>query len=157
MKPSLGAMVRNYPRKKDVDRASLFKEIGWDDLTDNMNFENTCAIRVSIALIKSGANFPGQMPIKAGPYKGRMIETMQWKLSRALVRLLGKPEKFKTGKAEDGIGDRAGIVSFFVLHPEMNDSTGGHIDVLLPHQGIYRECGSSCYWGSKEVWFWPLK
>lgn len=156
MKPSFSVLKQNYPLKKEVDRAVLFKEIGWHDLIDNPNFTNTCAIRVSVALLRSGVPIPGQIPIKAGPLKGKMIETMQWKLSRALVKILGKPEKFNTERtAERGIGERTGIASFFVLHPGIND-TSGHIDIVFPGNG-YTECGTGCYWSSKEVWFWPLR
>ncbi|WP_230027817.1 hypothetical protein [Massilia sp. Bi118] len=64
----------------------------------------------------SGAGFPnpGTYPIKAGKYRGRMIETGQRRLSNWLVRHLGVPEKFKSGQAaEQAIRTRKGIVSFF--------------------------------------------
>jgi hypothetical protein len=43
----------------------LFQQIGWDDLIKNPAYGNTCAIRVSLALIRSGVTIPGgRLPIK---------------------------------------------------------------------------------------------
>jgi hypothetical protein len=72
---SFNVLRNNYPRKQDIERPALFKEIGWDDLIDNDAYENTCAIRVSMALIKCGVTIPeGRMAIKNGPHKGKMLE-----------------------------------------------------------------------------------
>jgi hypothetical protein len=150
-------LVKAYPRRRDIDRDALFRLLGWDDLIKNAAYENTCAIRMSLALIRSGVHVPGgRIPIKLGLHKGKMIEPGQARLSEILSQpsMLGKPEKFGNANMEAGIGDRTGIVSFFHLIPGIYDH--GHIDVVSPMLGGIRACGTDCYWTSKEVWFWPL-
>jgi hypothetical protein len=109
------AQVRMYfPDTDSVSPGELYHSIGYPENIGNPNFLNTCAIRLSLALLGAGFPNPGMWPIKAGKYKGRMIETKQRKLSAFLVRQLGQPEKFKSGQdAEGKIGARRGIVSFF--------------------------------------------
>jgi hypothetical protein len=151
-------LMKNYPRRKDIDHDALFKQLGWDDLIKNEDYANTCATRVSLALIKSGIAIPhGRLAIKAGPFKGKLIEPGQDKLSHTLAQptMFGLPEKFATRLSEAGIGMRSGIVSFFHLIPGIYEH--GHIDIISPNLGGIRECGTDCYWTSKEVWFWPLK
>jgi hypothetical protein len=150
-------MVQAYPRRRDVSHDALFRLIGWDDLIKDPAYENTCAIRVSLALLRCGVHIPdGRMPIKAGTHKGKMIEPGQAKLSAILARssMLGKPEKFSIGEMIAGIGERSGIASFFRLIPGIYEH--GHIDVVSPMYGGVRTCGTDCYWDAKEVWFWPL-
>lgn len=159
MKPFFYVLSKNYPSKHDVTKEALFKEIGWDDLINNGNYADTCAIRVSVALIKSGIFIAGRMAIKKGPHKGKLIEPGQGNLSHLLARAsqFGEPEKYKGGAAgEQGIGTRQGIVSFWRLHPEYGDRQG-HIDIVSPALGGVLRCGGACYWGSGEVWFWPLR
>ena len=147
----------HYPRSQEIDRAALFREIGWDDLISNSAFENTCAIRISLALIKTRIKIPGRMPIKKGPFKNEFIEMGQANLSNILARpnYLGKPEVFPAGASKQGIGTRAGIVSFWRLFPGLYD--GGHIDIVTPEWGDNAACGSGCHWTSEKVWFWPLR
>jgi len=151
-------LMKNYPRKREVDHDALLRLIGWDDLVKNPAYENTCATRVSLALIRSGITIPdARMAIKAGPHKGKRIEPGQDKLSHILARptMLGAPEKFGIHQAEAGIGMRSGIVSFFHLIPGLYEH--GHIDIISPDLGGVRECGTGCYWTSGEIWLWPLK
>lgn len=158
MKVLFSVLAKHYPRKRDVPQAALFRELGWDDLIADPKYENTCAIRVSLALIRSGVTIPdGRMPInKAGPFKGKMIEPGQAKLSRILSRrsMLGEPQKYRGPKAFVEIGSRSGIVSFFRLTPGVYE--GGHIDIVGPTLCGVSACGTSCYWTSAETWFWPL-
>ena len=59
------ALLKNYPSNRVVSRDTLFQQIGWDDLIKNPGYGNTCAIRVSLALIRSGITIPsGRLPIK---------------------------------------------------------------------------------------------
>lgn len=151
-------LSQNYPRKVAVPHDDLFRLIGWDDLIKNPAYENTCATRVSLALIRSGITIPGaRMPVKTAPYKGKLIEPGQAKLTAILARpsMLGKPEKFDGKSAQAAIGGRSGIVSFFSLIPGMYE--GGHIDIVEPSTGGVFLCGSGCYWTSREAWFWALK
>lgn len=157
MKPTFATLSNNYSSNRTVSLEALYKEIGWDDLIENSAYANTCAIRVNLALIKSGINVRGRMAIKKGPHKGKLIEPGQAKLSAVLaeIPLFGVPEKFKSADAEKGIGHRRGIVSFWRIPGYLNDR-GGHIDLVSPTLGGIQICGSSCFWNSQEVWFWEL-
>jgi hypothetical protein len=75
MKPDFVFVKNNYPRKGAMPTAALYASIGWSDVLDKPAFTDTCATRVSIALIRSGVTIPGaRMPINAGPLKGKRIE-----------------------------------------------------------------------------------
>lgn len=161
MKPPFDVLAKNFHSKRKVLQPELFAEIGWEELVGNGNFNNTCAIRLSLALIKSGVRIKGRLAIKKGPHLGKMIETGQALLSRNLAQrnVFGPPEKFKEGTAKASLAGRRGVVSFFRVDPAMNDN-GGHIDIVAPGlQNYYDDlgCGSDCYWQSGEIWFWPLK
>lgn len=153
-------LMAAYPRKRDIDHDALFRLLGWDDLIPNPAYANTCAVRVSLALLRSGVRIPdGRMAIRAGTHRGKMIEPGQAKLSAILARqsMLGQPERFGSGPAmTDGIGARSGIVSFFNIVPGVYE--GGHIDIVSPLLGGAGAlaCGTDCYWTSKQAWFWPM-
>lgn len=155
MKPHFATLKKHYARRQDVTRAALFTEIGWEDLVKNANFENTCAIRLSLAMIKCGIALPGRMKINVGPHKGKLIEPGQAKLSAILAgrSFLGQPEKLDWSNVARSIGTRSGIVSFFRLS---DDYPGGHIDIVSPSEGGIQTCGSDCYWTSRQIWFWPI-
>ena len=157
MKPAFTSLRNNFSSARAVKRAELFAELGWNDLTNNPSYENTCAIRMSLALLKCGVTIPGRLRIKAGKHKGKLIEPGQAKLAGILARrsVLGEPEKFAMDRTEEGIGDRQGIVSFFNLNP-LVQTPQGHIDIVYSASGV-RTCGTSCFWLAKEVWFWPLR
>ena len=160
MRPRYAKVVDAYPRRDPFDRPTLLGSIGWDDLIANMNFENTCAIRVSIALVAAGMRLPGRMSVKAGPLRGRLVEPGQVKLCHILAKpnMLGAPEKFQgAAAAEAGIRMRGGIVFFWRIYPERRGATQGHIDVIGPNAYQFLACLSNCYFGAFEVWFWPLK
>lgn len=97
MNLSYTTLERNFSSALLVTRAALFDEIGWSDLEGKPQWENTCAIRISLALIKSGINVPGRIAIKAGPYKGKLIEPGQARLSKIISQrsYFGAPEKLK--------------------------------------------------------------
>jgi hypothetical protein len=157
MKPAFTVLQRRYPKsqKRDV----LFHEIGWDDLTNNPAYIDTCAIRMSIGLLGAGVTLPGaRMLAKAGELKGRRIEPGQANLSGILTRLWGKPEKYKDEKAaKAGIGSRSGVVSFFRIKQLGIPTSAGHIDLTLPGLNGFQECARSCFFDAAEVWFWPLR
>lgn len=153
----------HFPDTQSVEPDELYHWIGYPENIGNPNFANTCAIRLSLALLGAGYPNPGTWPIKAGKYKGRAIETGQVKLTKWLVKQIGQPEKFKTGsEAEAKIDARRGIVSFFNIYG--NENAQGHIAIVAKDRwGYYLRCGpeidgtaTGCYWKSKEVWFWPL-
>lgn len=119
--------------------------------------ENTCATRVSIALLAAGIGpAPGNLTVRSGRFAGQRIETNQKALSKFLARRLGHPEVYKNGyEAWSKIRPRRGIVSFMGIYGR--GSTQGHIDLVEPSAMSDLQCASACYWSSAEVWFWPLR
>jgi type II secretory pathway component PulF len=79
-------LMKAYPRKRDTDHDALFRLLGWDDLIPNPAYANTCAIRVSLALLRSGVHIPEGLQVKAGTHKGKMIEPGQAKIVHNLVQ-----------------------------------------------------------------------
>ena len=158
MRVSYAALVANYPKKSVLAGAQLYESIGHPELSQNMYWQNTCAVRLSLALIAAGMSVPGHMKILAGRFKGRQFQPGQFKLSKYLARptVLGKPEKFEGGyAASKAIGCRKGIISVFKLYGPTD--TQGHIDIVGPSADGQPLCAMSCYWGAVEVWFWPLR
>lgn len=155
MKPVFAVLRHNYPRT--ALQADLFREIGWFDLLGKPAYKDTCAIRMSIALLSSGVPLPGaRMKANAGVIQNSYIEPGQGKLSMILKRQWGTPEVYKGEQAaRDGIGKRTGVVSFFRIHGGPND--GGHIDLVWPGINGFHDCARRCYFSALEIWFWPLK
>lgn len=156
-------LSHNYPTPDVYPHDALFDYIGWGDLKKNPAFLNTCAIRMSLCLIKSGVKFPGRMAIKSGPYKGHMIEPGQVRLTNILASptLLGKPQVLTRATRDDGLKDKQGMIAFMRIPTYVIDGAlSGHID-LVQHGKILwffdtLNCADHCYWNSQEYWFWPL-
>jgi len=87
----------HFPDTDSVPLEELWRWLGYPENIKDINFSNTCAVRMSLALLGAGFPSPGNYPVKAGKYKGKAIETKQRTLSRWLVRHLGAPEKYKSG------------------------------------------------------------
>lgn len=67
----------NHTRAGFASGEQVFSEIGYDYSTiikQQPAYENTCAVRMSLALLKCNVEFTGRLPIKTGPYKGKTIE-----------------------------------------------------------------------------------
>lgn len=128
--------------------------MGWSDIIDHPAYQDTCAIRMSIALLHAGVSIPdATMRVKTGPLSDRRIEPRQRQLSNSLKRLWGQPEVYDSEKAaRDGIGKRTGIVSFF----RISGGAGGHIDLVHPGPYGLSECARSCFFVAWEIWFWPI-
>lgn len=154
MKPAFADLQRRYPRT--ASRAELYDEIGWGDLVENSAYFDTCATRMSVALLKAGVALPGaRMRANTGSLRGKRIEPGQGKLSQILKRTWGIPERYRgEAAAKTGIGKRSGVVSFFRIN---GGGGGGHIDIVAPGRNGFLECARACYFSAMEVWFWPLK
>ena len=159
MKPSysilkLGHYSSNANNPSFKEASAVYTDIGYDpDYADrNPGYENTCAIRMSLALLSVGMVFEGRFPVKAGRFKGRSLEQGAIRLADKLRHpdLLGKPEVFLNHRgAIQKIGNRRGIVFFHTIA----GYGGGHIDLYEPVE----TCNSDCYFsGAREIWFWPL-
>jgi hypothetical protein len=157
MRPPYAVLAAAYPRKPGVNQAFLYNGIGHPEFATDGRMENTCATRVSIALLAAGISpVPGNLTVRHGRFAGKRIETNQQALSKFLVRRLGQPEVYKNGyEAWSKIRPRRGIVSFMGIYGA--GSTQGHIDLVEPATMNDLQCASACYWSSAEVWFWPLK
>jgi hypothetical protein len=156
MKPSYNVLRMYYPHRSRYPRGMLLELLGWDDLLNNDAYADTCAMRMSYALARAGVHLAGARMLGRGQsVKGVPIEPGQGKLSQILLRMWGAPEKYRSeAAARAGIGRRTGVVSFFRIHPNVNQ---GHIDLIEPGGNGFAECAMSCYFGSREVWFWSLK
>lgn len=81
MKPSFIVLRKNHYSSNElnrdfVDGKDVYKEIGYDIdalMKQNPGYENTCAVRMSLALIKASVRFNGRLQIKLGSYKGRTL------------------------------------------------------------------------------------
>lgn len=158
MRISFAILRANYPSKQSITKDDLYGSIGHKELAKDINWDNTCAVRVSLALIAAGVPVPGHMRVNAGRYKGRRFQPGQVKLSNYLAQssVLGTPEKYRgSATAIMAIRRRNGIISFFGLRGETDSQ--GHIDILFADEYGDPTCGNSCFWSASEVWFWPLK
>lgn len=57
MKPSYAQVLQHFPAH--TSRHDLYSEIGWDDLSNNPAYMNTCAVRMSYGLLRAGVPLPG--------------------------------------------------------------------------------------------------
>ncbi|BEN11805.1 hypothetical protein SMETP3_22930 [Serratia marcescens] len=136
---------------------AVYAEIGYELdtlLKQNPGYANTCAVRMSLALLKAGISFKGRLPIKKGAYKGKAIEPGAKLLADQLHRSssFGKANIFfNAPDAEKGIGNKKGVVFF----NKITNYDGGHIDLIEPENSLLT-CHSHCYFNCKEVWFWEL-
>jgi hypothetical protein len=161
VKPSYSVLKRNHytsdKYKSDfVSGETLYSELGYDQtalIKQNGGYVNTCATRMSLALIKSGVPVHGRLKIKAGKYKGRTVEPGAKLLADHLAspHALGKPQVFKASEASAKLSGKKGVVFFW----KVDGYGGGHIDVIESTNSAHL-CNSACYFASKEVWFWPL-
>jgi len=163
MKPLYEQLKRNHYSGTEgkpgfVKSSDVFAEIGYDYYAlfkQNNDYENTCAVRMSLALLKCNVEFIGRLTIKSGPFKGKKIETG----AKLLADQLYKPHAF--GKAEvytdirlagQKLRNRKGVVYFH----KIVGYGGGHIDLLEPLGENMFQCNTFCYHDCKEVWFWEL-
>jgi hypothetical protein len=155
-RPSYMRLHSNYPRLTTT-REQLFASLGWSSLVDEIQYHNTCAIRMSVACLKGGVRFSkGGLIVQDGPFKGQRIEPSQAKLSQMLVEMWGEPEKFDSNDSYDKmIGNRQGVASFFRIDGHSNQ---GHIDLVEPWDK-WHACvmSTTCYFSSSSIWFWDMK
>jgi hypothetical protein len=163
MKPLYYTLKGNHyssePGSADyVSGEDLYKEMGYDLsalMAQNAGYANTCAARMSLALLKSGVSFTGRLKVKAGDHKGKLIEPGAKLLADQLYKksVFGKATIFTdAASAAAKIGTKKGVVFFW----KITGYDGGHIDLVEPATST-QVCHSHCYFNCKEVWFWELK
>jgi hypothetical protein len=153
-KPLFAVLKANHMGRQML-AAQVYEAIGHKpELALRPTWENTCAIRMSVALIAAGIKIrPGRLQIKAGRFKDEWVEPGQRNLSDFLANEIGKPEVYKgAAQARNTIAWRRGIISFFKIH----GTRQGHIDLVSVQDWPELMCSGSCYWDAVEVWFWPL-
>lgn len=161
MKPTYAKLKQHHYSSNElapgfVDADSLFKEIGYDYeelIQQNPAYVNTCAVRMSLALIKSGVDLIGRMKIKDGAHKGKTLEPGAKLLADqlALPDVFGRPNVLAPRDAMAKLSGKKGVVLFW----KIAGYDGGHID-LIEIPTTVQVCNSACYFSSKEIWFWPL-
>lgn len=150
----------NYPSSNlrstaYVSQADLFREIGWDDFIGNSHYANTCAIRVSLALVRSGVTIsPKSHSLLAGPHKGKGVQVNMSRLAELLARpnYFGAYETLTGGTISSARLSRQGVIAFHRIPGYLG---GGHID-LIDNRTTADVCSSQCYFQAEEIWFWPL-
>lgn len=162
MSPTYATLKSNYYSSNElqsnyVSGSDLYLEMGLDHeklIKQNSAYINTCAARVSLALLKSNVSFEGRLAIKLGKYAGKKIETGAKLLADQLKKpdVFGVPEIYKPVNFLEKIKNRKGVVLFW----KITGYGGGHID-LIESSVANTVCNSGCYYQSKEIWFWPLK
>lgn len=142
-------------RTNYVSHRDIFNEIGWEAYIDNPNYQNTCALRVSLAFVKAGYKIsPKSHNILKGPHAGNGVQVSMRRLADLLAgnNYLGQYEDFTPDTAQRGIGARKGLVAFNSIPGYRG---GGHIDLVLGAADA-AQCASGCYYNSETIWFWPL-
>lgn len=163
MKPLYSQLKKHHYSSNEsspdfISREALFNELGYSEedlLSKNPAYQNTCAIRMSLALLKTSVNFQGRLLIKSGPYKGRKIEPG----AKLLADQLNKDSAFGLAeiytdirKAGQSLKKRKGVIFFNAI----TGYGGGHIDLVEPVNDNMIQCHSDCYINCREVWFWEL-
>ncbi len=155
LKLSFKTLADTYAHYNAFDTAALYQDLGWDDLVNAASWANTCAVRMSLALLACGVRLEGRLKVKKGNFKGKWVEPGQNDLSNWLVRHHGSPEEFPydpkmpTGPAT--LSGQRGIISFM----RIPGYAGGHID-LLDASAKYLACSRACYFTADTVRFWKV-
>ena len=156
MSLSFFRLEQAYINYNQYNTAALYELLGWPDLVGKAEWSNTCAVRMSLALLEAGMILDGRLRIKSGTLKGRWVEPGQNKLSNWLSKKLGAPKSYPFDKVSpDGPKEiflKKGIVSFM----NIPSYAGGHIDLLIGGAPDGLVCSRSCYPDAAEIRFWKL-
>ena len=153
-RPPYSLLRQNYPDSASVPSAELWQWIGHPKNDDDPKWHNTCAIRVSLALLGAGLQLPhGFLTVQAGKYKGRKIEIKQEALADYLATVWGPPERFATALLEERVRHQRGIIRFVNLWGPFDPQ--GHIDLIDGVRWSRVGCEGRCYTQAVESWFWP--
>lgn len=174
--PTWNQAISAYPRpphnRGKYDKATLLKEIGWDEFIDDDSYNNTCAIRMSMCLLGCGVNVSGPARMRAlkGKYKGKNIAIKQDALSEYLALNWGAPVKMpiitekEQIKAKQSLVGKAAFISYWKIdgYNVGGGVEGGHIDIIkLARVGdtttVNQYVGSDEYFKkAKSIWYWVM-
>ncbi|HAW92363.1 MULTISPECIES: T6SS effector amidase Tae4 family protein [unclassified Arsukibacterium] len=161
MKPSYATLKKNHYSSNDMNPSYVgaidaYQEVGYDInelIKQNPGYVNTCALRMSLALLKSGVQFTGRLRIKTGEFTGRSFEPGAKLLADQLKKesIFGMPKLLNRENALKYLVDKKGVILFW----KIDGYNGGHID-LIESTTTAQVCNSACYFACKEIWFWQL-
>jgi hypothetical protein len=156
-RPPFAIVSAAFPRKDKVSMPALYESIGHPEYATDGRMVNTCAVRMSMALVAAGVPIsPGNITVQAGKNAGRRLESGQARLAKVLQRLWGAPERYHSGPAaRKAVAGRRGVISFHHLWNAADPQ--GHIHLASPDRWGDVECADDYYGKSTDVWFWPLK
>jgi hypothetical protein len=155
MPPPPYALLRmHFPDPYDVSAEELWRWIGHTENMLDPQWRNTCAIRMSLALLGAGIHLHhGFLKVLAGKYRGQRIEIKQEVLASHLCTIWGEPEKFGAALLHERVGGRRGVIRFVGLWGPYDPQ--GHIDLICHDQAHRLACeGGHVYWHAVECWFW---
>lgn len=153
-KPPYMLLRRHFPDPRSVPAEELWRWIGYPHNANDPQWHNTCAIRMSLALLGAGFDMTGAfLPILAGKYRNRVVEIKQEVLAKWLEQVWGPPEKFGAALLREVVGNRRGVIRFVQLWGPFDPQ--GHIDLIAPdeHFRLMAE-GGHVYRHAVECWFW---
>jgi hypothetical protein len=161
----------DFPEKSETENArAVRKLIG--GACDNEDYANTCAMRLSAALLYAGITLPhkhpGLLTVRGGNgiYKDKWIALRHAELSLYLKNhLWGHPQVFhskltnKQAVEPDTyvlpppeLSGKRGVISFFNLR--LQHWHGGHLDIFDGERG---ECKHAGYFMAETYWLWEAK
>jgi len=148
-------LVENYPNES---QAELFRSLGgeWPDLVGNPDFENTCAIRISVAHYRSGKAIPSRYK-EAQDGDGNPIILKVQTFKRFLVEEYGESDwgmsKPVGGSVSmDDLPRRTGVLAY---HADWGNATG-HFDLWTGNSFVGTGDLDDIKDGyAIEMWFFP--
>ncbi len=159
MTVKLADLWNAYPM--EPGKAALFQRLGggWPALTLNPNYDNTCTIRLSVALIGAGLSIPGDLAQADGGHRDAQGRNMIVKVPTAkklLERTFGQ-SSWGTSKivgadvAGGLIPEWSGVLLYLVPHGDAN----GHVD-LWDKNRCTLDCHNQYARAATEVALWRL-
>ncbi len=148
-----------YPM--DPTKEKLFNRLGggWPALVGNSNYDNTCTVRLSVALIGAGQLIPSDLAQSDGGHKDAQGRAMIVKVPTAkllLERLVG-PSTWGTSKAI-GADIARGLIpawSGILLYLVPNGDASGHVD-LWKKDRCTIDCHNNFARAASSVMLWRI-
>lgn len=89
-RPPYSLLRSHYPAPKEVPPKQMWESIGHPEKAADPHWKNTCAIRLSLALLDAGMMIePGFLKLKKGRYVQRKVAVTVVALSDLLIRSWG--------------------------------------------------------------------
>lgn len=151
----------NYPMEKE--KADLFNNVlggGWPALIKNSNYDNTCTIRLSVMLNRSGFKVPDNFGQMDGGLKDKNGDNVITRVptGEALVRkLFGEPYWGENRQPGTPINmtDVPHTTGILIYRVPPGADAGGHVD-LWRNNDCRNDCHSQFAVSSYEIALWKL-